>query len=72
MTSEDDEEDWSLKDLWLSLLFLLAGLLVVVFTLSAMNRDLPAGLWRSGGLIGPLLILLGGVGTYRSLRSRRR
>jgi hypothetical protein len=65
--SENPTERWERKDVWLGLLFLLAGGLIVLHAVLVMRNRAPVTLWGLGLLVGPFLLLLGGNAVIRSL-----
>ena len=62
---------WTRKDVWNGVLFLAVGILITTYTVLAMRNDAPIVLWGLGWVVGPIFILLGGNGVFRSLTSRR-
>ncbi|MHC4992419.1 MAG: hypothetical protein ACYTGC_15715 [Planctomycetota bacterium] len=64
---DPSKNEWTLKDVWLGLLFLAAGILIVVYAIVVTRGPLPFLLRASAWIVGPLLMLLGLNAVVRSL-----
>lgn len=58
------------QDLLHRILFLAAGILITIYGVLAMRNDVPIVLWAASFILGPILLLIGGVGIYRALGDR--
>jgi hypothetical protein len=75
MPSDDRQDDWSIGDIWLGLLFLVTGCtltgLAVLTVRSGRSGAILLTVGVGGFLIGPALILIGGNAVVRALWSVR-
>lgn len=69
MSVNTERDRWTRKDVWLGVLFVVFGLLIVLYAVAAMRRDLPVTWWGMAWLVGPVLLFLGVNGVVRSLRA---
>ena len=65
-----DDDRWALSDIWLSLLFVLAGGLITAFVFITSAGPFWWFIGLAGWVVGPLLLLLGIVGVVRSVLRR--
>jgi len=68
----DDPDQWTPRDLALGLLFLVVGVLALVFSILAMRDGLPLTLWGLGWVVGPVFLLIGGNGVQKATRAALR
>ena len=64
--SDEDDGQWTLKDLPPSLLLLLGGALALTFSILTFKNGYPLLYW-GGFCIGPVLMLVGLNGVFRSI-----
>ncbi len=79
MLQEDNENKWSITDIWLGLLFIVTGALVATLAILAVRKGQSWAIFAAAGiggfLVGPMLMIIGANAIVRSLwslRERRR
>lgn len=65
------QDQWTVRDVLLGGVFLAVGLMAIAYATLAKRNGVPAFLWSTAWIVGPLLLALGVNATYKALRSAR-